>query len=142
MPGTVYTVPPIPPDPEHTRWVDAGVLRFGVEWRLLDNAELDKNYEGEAMDEIQANLKTEAGPPPSPPMLNDVNLEAGQIIGKCKIERKLGQGGMGAVYLAEDGKTGVRTTSRLRSNPAGKEGGASTNTLPAPGSARAVMPTR
>ena len=58
MPGTVYTVPPIPPDPENTRWVDAGALRFGVEWRLLDNAGLAANYEGKAMDEIQANLKT------------------------------------------------------------------------------------
>ena len=57
MPGTVYTVPPIPPDPEHTSYVDAGTLRFGVEWRLLDNAGLAANYEGEAMDEIQANMK-------------------------------------------------------------------------------------
>jgi len=53
MTGTVYTVPPIPPDPEHTTWVDAGVLRFGVEYRLLDDAELAANYQGEAMDEIQ-----------------------------------------------------------------------------------------
>ncbi|MEM7409959.1 MAG: hypothetical protein AAF430_06985 [Myxococcota bacterium] len=59
MPGTVYSVPPIPPDPQHTTYVDAGTLRFGVEWRLLDDAELAANYEGEAMDEIQANLKTD-----------------------------------------------------------------------------------
>ncbi len=59
MPGTVYTIPPIPPDPEHTTYVDAGSLRFGVEWRLLDDAGLAANYEGEAMEEIQANLKTE-----------------------------------------------------------------------------------
>ncbi len=58
MPGTVYTVPPIPPDPAHTTYVDAGSLRIGVEWRLLDDAELAANYEGAAMDEIQANLKT------------------------------------------------------------------------------------
>ena len=59
MPGTVYTVPPIPPDPKHTTYVEAGALRIGVEWRLLDDAELAANYEGEAMDEIQANLKTD-----------------------------------------------------------------------------------
>lgn len=53
MTGTVYTVPPIPPDPEHTRYVDAGAIRIGVEYRLLDDAELAANYEGEQMDEIQ-----------------------------------------------------------------------------------------
>jgi hypothetical protein len=54
MPGTVYSVPPIPADPEHTTWVDAGVLRIGVEYRLLDDADLAANYRGEAMEEIQA----------------------------------------------------------------------------------------
>jgi len=54
MTGTVYTVPPIPPDAEHTTWVDAGALRIGVEWRNLDEAELEANYEGEAMAEVQA----------------------------------------------------------------------------------------
>ena len=60
MPGTVYTVPPIPPDPEHTTYVDGGALRFGVEYRLLDDAGLAANYEGEAMEEIQANIKTDS----------------------------------------------------------------------------------
>jgi len=54
MPGTVYNIPPIPPDPEHTTYVDAGVLRIGVEFRLLDDAELAANYEGEAMKTIEA----------------------------------------------------------------------------------------
>ena len=53
MTGTVYTVPPIPPDAEHTTYVDAGAISIGVEYRLLDDAELAKNYEGEQMDEIQ-----------------------------------------------------------------------------------------
>jgi hypothetical protein len=53
MTGTVYTVPPIPPDPKHTTYVDAGAIRVGVEYRLLDDAELAANYEGEQMDEIQ-----------------------------------------------------------------------------------------
>ena len=54
MPGTVYSVPPIPADPEHTTWVDAGVLRIGVEYRMLDDADLAANYQGAAMEEIQS----------------------------------------------------------------------------------------
>jgi len=57
MIGTVYTVPPIPPDEEHTTWVSAGALSHGVEYRLLDDAELAANYEGAQMEEIQANIK-------------------------------------------------------------------------------------
>ena len=53
MTGTVYTVPPIPPDAEHTTYIDAGAIRIGVEYRLLDNAELAANYRGEQMDEIK-----------------------------------------------------------------------------------------
>ena len=53
MTGTVYTVPPIPPDPEHTTYVDAGAIRVGVECRLLDDADLAAHYEGAQMDEIQ-----------------------------------------------------------------------------------------
>jgi hypothetical protein len=56
MTGTVYTVPPIPPDAEQTTYVDAGALSIGIEWRHLDQSELEANYEGEAMDEIQANI--------------------------------------------------------------------------------------
>ena len=53
MTGTVYSVPPIPPDAEHTRYVDAGAISIGVEYRLLDDAELAANYQGKEMDEIQ-----------------------------------------------------------------------------------------
>jgi len=56
MTGTVYTVPPIPPDAQHTTWVEAGAITIGVEYRLLDDAELAANYQGEQMDEIQAAL--------------------------------------------------------------------------------------
>ena len=56
MTGTVYTVPPIPPDAEHTTVVDAGAISIGVEYRLLGDAELAANYEGEQMDEIQGAL--------------------------------------------------------------------------------------
>jgi hypothetical protein len=54
--GTVYTVPPIPPDPAHTRYVDAGAIRIGVEYRLLDEEELAANYAGEQMQEIEQAL--------------------------------------------------------------------------------------
>ncbi len=57
MSGTVYTVPPIPPDAEHTTYVEAGALSFGVEYRLLNDADLAANYTGAAMEEIQANIK-------------------------------------------------------------------------------------
>jgi len=57
MSGTVYTVPPIPPDAAHTTYVEAGALSFGVEYRLLDDADLAANYKGAAMEEIQANIK-------------------------------------------------------------------------------------
>lgn len=54
MPGTVYHVPPIPPDPAHTVYVEAGPLRIGIEHRVLDDADLEANYQGEAMAEIEA----------------------------------------------------------------------------------------
>lgn len=57
MTGIVYSVAPIPPDPEHTTWIEAGALRFGVEFRQLDDAELAANYEGREMQEIRAALQ-------------------------------------------------------------------------------------
>jgi hypothetical protein len=57
MTGIVYTVAPIPPDPEHTTWVDAGALRIGVEYRMLDDSELAANYAGREMEEIRAALQ-------------------------------------------------------------------------------------
>lgn len=56
MTGTVYSVAPIPPDPEHTTYLDAGAVSFGVEYRLLDDAELAANYQGADMEEIQQAL--------------------------------------------------------------------------------------
>lgn len=54
MTGTVYHVAPIPPDKEHTTYVEAGAVRIGVEYRLLNDAELAANYTGDDMAEIQA----------------------------------------------------------------------------------------
>jgi len=44
----VYNVPPIPPDPECTRYLDAGAIRLGLEYRTLDDAELDRAYADDA----------------------------------------------------------------------------------------------
>jgi hypothetical protein len=57
MAGTVYTVPPIPPDPAHTTYVEAGALSFGVEYRVLTDADLAANYEGRDLEEVQANVQ-------------------------------------------------------------------------------------
>ncbi|HIF63077.1 MAG TPA: hypothetical protein EYG16_02535 [Deltaproteobacteria bacterium] len=54
MTGTVYHIAPIPPNKEHTTYVEAGTLRIGVEYRLLDDAELATHYTGDDMDVIQA----------------------------------------------------------------------------------------
>ncbi len=54
MTGTVYSIAPIPPDPEHTTYVDCGAVRIGVEYRLLDQSELEAAYRGEDLDEIRA----------------------------------------------------------------------------------------
>lgn len=50
MPGVVYNVQPQPWDPAATRWVDAGPLRLGVEYRDLDPASLAATYGGDADD--------------------------------------------------------------------------------------------
>ena len=58
MPIHFYNVAPIPADPRHTRYLDAGVLRFGIEHRLLNQEELDTAYSGDASasQEIDDNL--------------------------------------------------------------------------------------
>jgi hypothetical protein len=42
--GTVYKVQPQPWEEADTRWVDAGPVRFGVEWRDIDPAALLATY--------------------------------------------------------------------------------------------------
>ena len=54
---TVYSVPPIAPDPQNTTYVEGGGLRVGVEFRLLNDAELAANYQGAAMEEVQAGIQ-------------------------------------------------------------------------------------
>ena len=57
MAETVYTIAPIPPDPAHTTYVDAGSGSGGIEDRLLDDAELAANYQGADMEKIREALR-------------------------------------------------------------------------------------
>ena len=53
MIGTTYNVMPVPPDPDHTTWFDHGVLRVGVEYRVVDPEALAAAYEGDDLKEIE-----------------------------------------------------------------------------------------
>ncbi len=52
----VYDVMPIPPSEEATSFVEAGALRIGVEYRYLDDAELEAAYgdDAAAMEQIES----------------------------------------------------------------------------------------
>jgi hypothetical protein len=53
MIGTTYNVQPVPPDPQHTKYFDAGPLRIGVEYRIVDPEALAAAYEGTDLAEIE-----------------------------------------------------------------------------------------
>jgi len=53
--GTRYDTVPIPPVEENTTWVDAGALRFGVEYRLLDDTILAEAFAGRPDEEAIVN---------------------------------------------------------------------------------------
>lgn len=57
--GIVYPLPPEPLDLEHTRFVDAGAIRVGVEYRDIDNASLRNAYAGDA--KLAASLESVIG---------------------------------------------------------------------------------
>lgn len=42
--GTTYNIPPAPPDPDSTDWLDLGAVRIGVEYRKVDPAGLEEIY--------------------------------------------------------------------------------------------------
>ncbi len=48
MIGTVYSMAPQPPVPEDTRYIDAGSLRIGVEYRDVNPDNLEATYAGDA----------------------------------------------------------------------------------------------
>ena len=53
MLGQTYQVQPVPPDPDHTTYFDAGVLRIGVEYRVVDPEALAATYDGDDLAEIE-----------------------------------------------------------------------------------------
>jgi hypothetical protein len=61
MIGKVYNIPPQPPIPENTRYLPAGALTFGVEYRELDPASLVATYEGNAAHLAELEEKSPAG---------------------------------------------------------------------------------
>jgi hypothetical protein len=44
MIGKVYNIPPQPPDPENTRYLPAGAITFGIEYRDVDPESLAATY--------------------------------------------------------------------------------------------------
>lgn len=48
MIGKVYNIPPEPPVADHTHRFPAGVVTFGVEYRVLDHESLTETYAGNA----------------------------------------------------------------------------------------------
>jgi hypothetical protein len=48
--GIVYQMQPEPPDPDSCRWIEAGAVRLGLEYRVVDPARLAKAYAGSAED--------------------------------------------------------------------------------------------
>jgi hypothetical protein len=55
----VYDTPPIAPDPEHTRYLEAGAVRLGLEYRILDDEEIDTQY----ADDPESKAKIDAARP-------------------------------------------------------------------------------
>jgi len=46
MAGKVYNVPPMPPAPEDTDYLEFGPIRIGIEYRKLDPATIEAAYDG------------------------------------------------------------------------------------------------
>jgi hypothetical protein len=67
MIGTHYDGSPVPPVPEHTRYVEAGVLSIGVEYRHVDAAVIATTFGDIAVREAGDDT-------PQPPILNDEGL--------------------------------------------------------------------
>jgi hypothetical protein len=55
----VYDIPPIAPDPKHTRYIEAGAVKFGLEYRVLDDQELATQY----ADDPESKAKIDAAKP-------------------------------------------------------------------------------
>ena len=51
--GHVYDVQPMAPDADHTTYLDAGLLRLGVEYRRLDPEALQAYFSGDDLREVE-----------------------------------------------------------------------------------------
>ena len=59
--GKVYNMPPMPPEESATRWLPAGVLTIGVEYRELDPELLQAAYAGNAEHLAELDEKSPVG---------------------------------------------------------------------------------
>jgi len=61
MIGEVYNMPPQPPVPENTRYLPAGAVTFGVEYRDVDPDSLTATYAGDAAHLAELEARSPAG---------------------------------------------------------------------------------
>jgi hypothetical protein len=61
MIGNVYNIPPQPPIPENTRYLPAGVITFGVEYRDVDPESLAATYADDATQLAELEEKSPEG---------------------------------------------------------------------------------
>ncbi len=61
MPGVVYNMQPQPPVEENTRWVPAGVVTIGVEYRELDPESLVATYQDSPEDMAELEERSPEG---------------------------------------------------------------------------------
>lgn len=55
MLGNVYDVQPVPPNPQHTTYFEAGPLRIGIEYRVVTPEDIAATYDGADLEEIEQN---------------------------------------------------------------------------------------
>jgi hypothetical protein len=61
MIGKVYNIPPQPPDPENTRYLPAGTITFGIEYRDVDPESLAATYADDAAQLAELEEKSPEG---------------------------------------------------------------------------------
>jgi hypothetical protein len=61
MIGKVYGIPPQPPDPNHTTYLDGGRLSIGVEYRVVDQAALRETYKDDPAHLAELERESPAG---------------------------------------------------------------------------------
>jgi len=59
--GKVYNIPPQPPDPASTRYLEAGAVTFGVEYRDVDPDSLRETYQDNAQHLAELDEKSPEG---------------------------------------------------------------------------------